>query len=133
MSNTSYKLVLAAVLSLAIIGTVIAQKNSGWTPLAKKNLVAGIMSDNEGLKSSSIYLAGKYKIQETVPALMKVFKTEKNNSIKILAAFSLYKIGDVKSLTEMRKIVQNENDPKTRSTCNTIIEQFDAENLMIYE
>ncbi|MEJ2613525.1 MAG: hypothetical protein P8Z35_01055 [Ignavibacteriaceae bacterium] len=58
------------------------------------NYLAGINSDNQGLKVSSAYFLGNMKSSRAVIPLMKMFRNEKNNGAKLVAAWSLLKIGD---------------------------------------
>ena len=58
------------------------------------NYLTGINSDNQGLKVSSAYFLGNMKSIRAVIPLMKMFRNEKNNGAKLVAAWSLLKIGD---------------------------------------
>ena len=58
------------------------------------NYLTGINSDNQGLKVSSAYFLGNMKSSRAVIPLMKMFRNEKNNGAKLVAAWSLLKIGD---------------------------------------
>src|ERR1035437_611152 len=61
---------------------------------AIENLKVGIKSDNNGLKKSSIYFAGYYRLAETVPVLTEQIKKESDPKTRILIAMVLYNIGD---------------------------------------
>jgi hypothetical protein len=58
------------------------------------NYLSGLYSDNHGLKVSSAYFLGDMKSQRAVIPLMKMFRNEKNDGAKLVAAWSLLKIGD---------------------------------------
>ena len=75
------------------------------------NFISAIKSDNEGLKRSAIYLAGKYKIGETVDELSKILSSDNSENVKFASALALYEIGDPKGLDAIFKsslIDQNE-------------------------
>jgi hypothetical protein len=71
------------------------------------NYLNGLNSNNQGLKVSSAYFLGDLKSQKAVIPLMKMFRNENNDGAKLVAAWSLLKIGDsrgvylVKRETEM--------------------------------
>jgi hypothetical protein len=58
------------------------------------NYLAGLNSNNNGLKVSSAYFLGNMKSHKAVIPLMKMFRNEKNDGAKLIAAWSLLKIGD---------------------------------------
>ena len=91
---------------------------------AVENLKVGIKSDNIGLKKSSIYFAGYYRIAETVPALTEELKKETDPRTKILIALVLYKIGDGKGLDLVREMASKDNNPEVRRMCNCIYDAY---------
>jgi len=91
---------------------------------ALKNLTAGIKSDNEGVKRSSIYFAGKYKIAEAEPALIEQLGKEKNPSTRILIALVLFEMGSVDGLLEVRKLSKEDIDPKARHMSTYIYNEY---------
>ena len=88
------KTMLVAITFLAILFTTVlnAQKTITKAELKQKrmigNLVNGINSDNEGLKRSAIYYAGKYKVDEAVDALVEQLKNETSTENKYLISLS---------------------------------------------
>ena len=58
------------------------------------NYLTGLNSDNQGLKVSSAYFLGNIKSEKAVIPLMKMFRNQKNDGAKLVAAWSLLKIGD---------------------------------------
>ena len=84
----------------------------------------GMRSDNEGLRKSSIYIAGFYNIQELVAPLIQILIGESDINIKVLAALALYKIGDssgIKAISELQ--VQKELNTVNRIG-KTILEKL---------
>jgi len=90
-------LLTAVLLALVLTGSVYAQKNSindlTSNKYALQNLVAGIQSDNTGVKRSAIYFAGKYRVAEAEDALIAQLKEEEDPSTRILIALVLYEMG----------------------------------------
>jgi len=118
----------AVLLAALLLGSVYAQKNSikDVTPnkYALQNLVAGIQSDNTGVKRSSIYFAGKYRIAETESALIAQLKEEKDPSTRILIALVLYEMGSEEGLSEVKELSQNDEDAKVRRMATQIFSEY---------
>ena len=88
---------LSFVVAIATVSFAQADKEIS-TPskyeAIEANYLTGLNSDNQGLKVSSAYFLGNIKSSRAVIPLMKMFRTEKNNGAKLVAAWSLLKIGD---------------------------------------
>ena len=87
------------VFIVAIATVSFAQADKAITVSAKyknieANYLTGLNSDNQGLKVSSAYFLGDMKSHKAVIPLMKMFRNEKNDGAKLIAAWSLLKIGD---------------------------------------
>jgi HEAT repeat protein len=81
---------------------------------AVENLNKGIQSDNEGLKRSSMYFAGKYKITSAIPTLIEQLNKEANPSNRILIALVLYKIGSPAGISVVRSLSKNDENQEVR-------------------
>ncbi len=58
------------------------------------NYLAGLNSTNAGILASSIYFVGEMKSEKALLPLMKIFRETKSDEVKLLAAWSLLKIGN---------------------------------------
>jgi HEAT repeat protein len=92
--------------------------------IAVENLKAGINSDNAGLKKSSIYYAGFYRVAETVPALTGQIKKESDPKTRILIALVLYRIGDEKCISLVKELAANDKDTEVRRMCTCIYNAY---------
>jgi len=129
LAGKAYKGFLTAVLLAAVLtGSVYAQKNSikDVTPnkYALQNLVAGIHSDNIGVKRSAIYFAGKYRLAETEEALIAQLKEENDPSTRILIALVLYEMGSEAGLLEVKNLSLNDEDAKVRRMATQIYNEY---------
>lgn len=120
---------LTAVLLIAVLmGNGVAQKNSikDVTPNkhALENLVAGIHSDNTGVKRSSIYFAGKYRIAEAEDALINQLKEEKDPSTRILIALVLYEMGSEEGLSKVKDLSENDDNARVRRMTFQIYNEY---------
>lgn len=66
--------------------------------LVEQNLLIGINSENTGLRASAAFVAGEIKSDHLVIPLMKLFREEKNDKVRISAALALLKIGDARGI-----------------------------------
>jgi len=125
----AYKGLLTTLLLAAVLtGSVYAQKNSikdvTTNQYALQNLVAGIQSDNTGVKRSSIYFAGKYRIAETEDVLIAQLKEEKDPSTRILIALVLYEMGSEEGLLEVKDLSLNDEDARVRRMAFQIYNEY---------
>jgi hypothetical protein len=95
---------------------------------AIENLKNGIRSNNEGLKRSSIYFAGYYRISETVPVLTETLKNESAPGTKILIALVLYRIGDEKGINLVKDMASKDKNPEVRRMCSCIYNAYKSGN-----
>jgi HEAT repeat protein len=124
-----YKGFLSVVLLAALfVGSTYSQmypiKDVTTNKYALQNLVAGIQSDNTGLKRSSIYFAGKYRIAETEDVLIAQLKEEKDPSTRILIALVLYEMGSEKGLLEVKNLSLNDENVKVRRMAVQIYNEY---------
>jgi HEAT repeat protein len=91
---------------------------------ALKNLIAGIQSENNGVKRSSIYFAGKYRIAEAEEALISQLKEENDPSTRILIALVLYEMGSREGLLAVQQLVQNDDNEHVRRMATHIYNEY---------
>jgi HEAT repeat protein len=125
MKTTLLTVTLAATL---LIGAGFAQKNSIKDVTSNKhaleNLVAGIHSDNTGLKRSAIYFAGKYRIAESEEALIAQLNEENDPSTRILIALVLYEMGSEEGLLEVKELSLKDEDARVRRMATQIYNEY---------
>ena len=120
---------LTAVLLVAVLaGSVYSQANSirdiTSHKYALENLIAGIHSENDGVRRNSIYFAGYYKIVEAEDALIAQLKKEKDSSTRILIALVLYELGSEEGLFEVKDLSLNDRDAKVRRMAVQIYNEY---------
>ena len=128
VGKTHKGLLTAVLLAVVLTGSVYAQKNSikdvTTNEYALQNLVAGIQSDNTGVKRSAIYFAGKYRIAEAEEVLIAQLKAEEDPSTRILIALVLYEMGSDEGLLEVQKLSLNDEDAKVRRMIFQIYNEY---------
>ena len=129
LSGKATKTFFTAVLLAAVL------TSSGHTQLnsikditdhkyALENLIAGIHSENDGVRRNSIYFAGYYKILETEDALIDQLNNEKDPSTRILIALVLYELGSEEGLLEVKNLSLNDEDAKVRRMAIQIYNEY---------
>ena len=120
---------LAVVLLAAVLtGSGYTQSNSIKDSTAHRyaleNLIAGIHSENDGVRRNSIYFAGYYKIVEAEDALIAQLKEEKDPSTRILISLVLYELGSEEGLLEVKDLSLNDKDAKVRRMATQIYNEY---------
>jgi HEAT repeat protein len=129
--NKIFTIILTAALILPaslILAQTSSIKDVTTNKYAIDNLLASIKSDNEGVRRSSIYYAGKYKISEAEQVLIEQLKIERNSSIRTLIAVVLYELGSEEGLAEIKKLAQGDVDPRVRRMSTHLINEYLAHN-----
>lgn len=122
---------LAVVLMVSMLMSttaLFAQPNSVVTitknKYALKNLVAGINSENVGVRKSAIYFAGKYRIAEAVDALIDRLNDESEASVRLLIAYTLFEISDEKGLDAIKSLSLNDKNDRVKSISKAIYKEY---------
>ncbi len=121
------------VLTAAIFLTSTSQAKTGEKKPSKltryeqciENLGRAITSENDGLRESAIYYAGKYKMVELKKTLIKQLSREKIPSIRILISLSLYQIGDAEGVELVKEIYNKEKEDQVKRMCSDIFKEFE--------
>lgn len=81
------------------------------------NLKTAIKSENEGLKQSAIYFAGKYKIHQVEDELIELLEEEKSQRNKKLIALVLHKIRSNRSIDVIKDLAFTDPDTNVKKYC----------------
>ena len=91
---------------------------------ALQNLVTGIQSENEGVRESSIYLAGQYRFIDTEDALIEQLKVEKDSDIKVLIGLALFRMNSEKGMNELQMFIKKDSNPRVRRMSQAIYNEY---------
>jgi len=127
--NTNRTLNFVLLLSIFLLSSAaIAQKQSigdvTTNEHALNNLITGIQSENDGLKRSSIYFAGKYRIAEVENILINQLQKEEDPSTRILIALVLYEMGSIEGLLVVQRLAQNDDNERVRRMATHIYNEY---------
>jgi len=127
------KTVLVLVLGLVLTSNLFAQNTMAEFTKHKyalDNLIMGIHSENEGVRKSAIYFAGKYKVSETAQDLIDQLNREDNSSIKILIALALFEMDSKEGLEAVKKLSLSDKNVKVRRMTAFIYNEYLNNNFM---
>jgi len=113
--------VAAGVLTLAVIAL---EAQAGEKPEASTgntcssgtvaSLMAGIQSDNQGLRESAAFVLGEIKCTAAVIPLMRMLHDEKAESSRIAAALALSLIGEARGVYAVKRAATFDDSPRVR-------------------
>lgn len=132
-SKLQNTMLTALLLLLALSSNITAQANSisdiTKNVYALDNLKSGINSENTGVRKSSIYFAGKYKIIEVVSSLIERLEQENEPSVRLLIAYSLFEIKDAEGMKAVNQLsLKDKNSQVKRMSYNLYKEYVDNLN-----
>ena len=90
------------------------------------NYLMGLKSKNESIKASSAYFLGEIKSKKAVVPLMDMFRNEDNDGSKLVAAWSLLKIGDPRGVFLVKRAV----DSRKNETINIMLQHYYKEFIL---
>ena len=95
---------------------------------ALQNLEMGIKSENEGVRESAIYFAGKYRFIDTEDALIEQLKVEKDSDIKVLIGLALFRMSSEKGMNELQNLASKDENPRVRRMSYAIYNEYLVNN-----
>ena len=108
---------LTLLLSFRILPQETTKQNSTEMEACFETLEQGLTSDNEGLKAGSTYMVGEMRCQRSVVALLKILHSNQSEELRILAALSLYKIGDSRGIFAIKKAITYDESKRVQQMC----------------
>ena len=118
------KLSMALILTIILSGTLLAN------PVGDKEydqyLIKSLQDENVGIRSSAAQLLGERKVEVAVEPLVKMLKTEKNSSTRIVVAMALYQIGDEKALPALKEVASNDKNKTVRRVVAAIVHKMNT-------
>ncbi len=92
------------------------------------NLMKNLDSEIEGLKVNSIQVLGDLQSTSSVIPLQQVLKNDKSESVRIAAALSLYKIGDLRGIFTIKQTIRFDDSKRVRDICKNIYNEYTKNN-----
>jgi HEAT repeat protein len=91
--------------------------------MIEESLLVGAKSGNEGLSISSAYYLGETKSEAAVIPLMAMLKNSNSSEqAKVMAALSLFKIGDERGIFAIKQSIEFEQNETVKKMCKIFYE-----------
>ena len=127
LSKVKFTIVIAAILfAVCVLNITFGKpKNTDIKASDVKSMINAINSENSGLAQSSIYLAGYYGFKWAVDPLINILNnSSKETRIGIMAAYSLFMIGDEKGMLAIKAASSIETNHILKGTCELICNKY---------
>ena len=123
------RIILFAVsLILLFSFQILPQETADQNLLAKeacfKTLQQGLSSDNIGLQAGCTYMVGELCCQRSVICLMKLLHNSSSEELRILAALSLYKIGDSRGIYAIKQSIRFDESKRVQRMCEIFYKAY---------
>lgn len=122
--KTPMKLSVVIILIVLVSSFAVAQTPDATEQEYNQFLIKALKDSNVGIRASAAQLLGDRKVQDAVKPLLKMLKSEKNNSAKIVAALALYKIGEEKALPELKQLAKCDRCKTVRHVALAIVNEM---------
>ena len=129
--QSALKVTCFITIAMVLFAASLQAQNSGRYKSAyqekfTKNLIAGILHNNQGIKNCAIYFAGYYKVKGTTDALIQQLKKEENDKTRGLIVYSLFMIGEKDGLSAVYRLSAEERDKYLKNGFNKVINEYDS-------
>lgn len=104
--------------------TVVPSLTSAKKDCIKKSLLLGVESENLGLQSCAAYMLGEFCCDEAVVPLLKILHNSPYEELRIMAALSLYKIGDSRGIFAIKQAIKFDVSKRVRKLCNNFYRAY---------
>ena len=108
---------LVAFSFLTYAQTTLHTLTSAKKDCIKKSLLLGLESENLGLQSCAAYMLGEFCCDEAVIPLLKILHNSPYEEMRIMAALSLYKIGDSRGIFAIRQAIKFDESKRVSKLC----------------
>lgn len=115
---------LILILSFQILPQETADQNSSAMEACFKTLQQGLSSDNLGLQAGCTYMVGELGCQRSVVCLLKILHSCPSEELRILAALSLYKIGDSRGIYAIKQAIKYDDNARVQRMCEIFYKAY---------
>ena len=125
--KTLTKLSLALFLTLLLSSVLMAHPNNDKE--YDQYLINALQDENIGIRTSAAQLIGERKVVKAVEPLVKMLKSEKNSSARIVYAMALYQIGDEKATAALKEAVIREKNKTVKRVVTAMVQKLESVEL----
>ena len=101
-------------------------KPTHTTPNKKciQTLLMGLNSENDGVQAGCIYMFGELCCDKAVIPLLRILHNDPREEIRILAALSLYKIGDSRGIFAIKQAREFDESDRVKRLCKLFFQAY---------
>ena len=122
------KLLFAVSLSLIFSFQIFPQettvKTSAEMEACFETLQQGLNSDNAGLIAGCTYMIGEVRCQRSIISLLDMLHKSDSEELRILAALSLYKIGDSRGIYAIKQSIKFDESKRVQRMCDIFYKAY---------
>jgi len=115
---------LILLFSFQILPQETADQNSKQMEACFETLKRGLNSDNLGLQASCAYMVGEVNCPKSVICLLKILHNSSSEELRILAALSLYKIGDSRGIFAIKQAIKFDESRRVQRICEIFYKAY---------
>ena len=108
---------LLLLLTIPILPQEIADQNNSAKEACIKTLLEGLQTENRGLQAGCTYMLGELCCDRGVITLLDILHNSPSEEIRILAALSLYKIGDSRGIFAIKQSIKYDDSDRVSRLC----------------
>jgi HEAT repeat protein len=123
-SATLFAVSLFLLLSQLLFPQEIANLSSPAKEACIKTLFEGINSENEGLQAGCAYMLGELCCDKAVISLLEILHNNPKEEMRILAALSLYKIGDLRGIFAIKQAIKFDESERVSKLCKGFYKSY---------
>lgn len=120
---------LFLLFSFQILPQGTANPNSSEMEACFKTLQQGLASDNLGVQAGCAYMVGELCCQRSVVCLLKLLRSSPSEELRILAALSLYKIGDSRGIYAIKQAIRFDESERVSRLCEKFYRAYLQNNV----
>ncbi len=121
---TLFAVSLLLLFSQLLFSQEIANTNNPANDACIKSLFQGINSNNEGLKAGCAYMFGELSCDKAVISLLEILHNNPKEELRILAALSLFKIGDSRGIFAIKQAIRFDESERVARLCEGFYKTF---------
>ncbi len=125
-------IILGCLVALLLSGVTVANDldNVDWAAFSK-NLAVAMKSDNPGLQQSAMCMMIQYGAEldikrDTVFDIVRIFRSDENKNVRLLAMMALYKIEDPWGMDYLKRHRRFERERKIQQLCTCAVKTYYA-------
>ena len=115
---------LILIFSFQIFPQETADQISPEMEACFKTLQQGLNSNNLGLQAGCTYMVGELCCQSSVITLLKMLHNCPSEELRILAALSLYKIGDSRGIYAIKQAIKFDESKRVQRLCEIFYKAY---------